>query len=373
MAGKTIIRFCSALMAIAISHVAYPDRIRLTIATKGNTATITTYSTAFTTPSQKYSCTINCSVDSTKLYSTSQNTIQYRDFNVSNSDYVNAPATAGSKIFAGWYSLPAGTPDTESAHSTYYFGSKYTALLSSSRTTRMDAIITNTAIKIGVYATGYNAHIAAVYRTPATYTITYVPDQFSDQTASVTQAKTENTALSLKGAIFTRRGYYQSGWTVAEGGGIVYSLGESYTANAPITLYPCWELMTYKLSLMPQGGAFAPSSSLDSYGVYTNYCLYDTTALANMETVISNMIPPSNGRIFAGFWTRINDGELTYAPSGMAVSGTVFSASSKTVAHWIATNNITLYAHWMFPQFNKIHLHGYSSPSHYIPYKAGIK
>ncbi len=74
---------------------------------------------------------------------------------------------------------------------------------------------------------------------PATYTVTYKPGSYgsgSQQTAT----KTKNVALTLKGAIFTRANYTQTGWATSDGGSKVYNLGASYTANAAITLYPYW-------------------------------------------------------------------------------------------------------------------------------------
>ena len=46
--------------------------------------------------------------------------------------------------------------------------------------------------------------------------------------------------LTLKGAIFTRSGYTQTGWATSDGGAQAYALSASYTANAAVTLYPVW-------------------------------------------------------------------------------------------------------------------------------------
>ena len=79
----------------------------------------------------------------------------------------------------------------------------------------------------------------------ATYTVTYKPGANgtgSQQTAT----KTYGTALTLKGAIFTRTGYTQTGWATSDGGSKAYDLGGNYTANASITLYPYWESVSAK-------------------------------------------------------------------------------------------------------------------------------
>ena len=52
--------------------------------------------------------------------------------------------------------------------------------------------------------------------------------------------KRYNTTLYLRGALFTRDGYVQSGWATSDGGSQVYALGAAYNENASITLYPAW-------------------------------------------------------------------------------------------------------------------------------------
>ena len=88
-----------------------------------------------------------------------------------------------------------------------------------------------------------NMSVTALYEEdivpPETYTVTYVPgaDGIGSQQ---TDTKTENVALKLKGAIFTRDGYEQTGWATSDGGAKAYALGASYTANEPATFYPFW-------------------------------------------------------------------------------------------------------------------------------------
>ena len=72
-----------------------------------------------------------------------------------------------------------------------------------------------------------------------TYTVTYKPGA-SGSGSLQTATKTHGVALTLKGAIFTRSGYTQTGWATSDGGTKAYDLGASYTSNAAITLYPYW-------------------------------------------------------------------------------------------------------------------------------------
>ena len=75
--------------------------------------------------------------------------------------------------------------------------------------------------------------------TANTYTVTYKPGANGNGTQQ-TATKMHGVALKLKGATFTRSGYTQTGWSTSDGGSKAYDLGASYTANAPITLYPYW-------------------------------------------------------------------------------------------------------------------------------------
>lgn len=79
----------------------------------------------------------------------------------------------------------------------------------------------------------------AVYRVN-TYTVTYKPGA-NGTGSQQTDTKTYDVALTLRGEIFTRSGYKQTGWATSDGGAKVYELGGSYTANAAVTLYPVWE------------------------------------------------------------------------------------------------------------------------------------
>ena len=73
----------------------------------------------------------------------------------------------------------------------------------------------------------------------SSYTVTYKPGA-SGSGAQQTASQTHCVALTLEGAIFTRSGYTQTGWSTSDGGSKAHNLGASYTANAAITLYPYW-------------------------------------------------------------------------------------------------------------------------------------
>ena len=112
--------------------------------------------------------------------------------------------------------------------------------------TRLGYVQTGWATKDGgskayVLGASYTAN-AAITLYPywkAVYTVMYKPGTYgtgSEQTA----AKTKDVTLSLAGAIFTRKGYTQTGWATSDGGAKAYDLGASYVVNAALTLYPFW-------------------------------------------------------------------------------------------------------------------------------------
>ena len=74
-----------------------------------------------------------------------------------------------------------------------------------------------------------------------TYPVTYLPGA-NGCGDSVVETKKHTTGLVLKGAIFTREHYVQTGWSTSESGEKVYELGATYTENHLLTLYPYWEI-----------------------------------------------------------------------------------------------------------------------------------
>ena len=76
-----------------------------------------------------------------------------------------------------------------------------------------------------------------------TYTITYKAGA-NGTGSQQTQTKTYGVNATLKGAIFTRTGYEQVGWSTTDGGTQSYALGGTYSTNAAVTLYPVWKATT---------------------------------------------------------------------------------------------------------------------------------
>ena len=88
------------------------------------------------------------------------------------------------------------------------------------------------------------------YWTVGTYTVTYAPGVNGSGTQQ-TDTKTGGVALTLRGSIFTRYCYTQTGWATVDRGAKAYDLGASYTANEAVTLYPYWTANTYTVTYQP--------------------------------------------------------------------------------------------------------------------------
>ena len=83
-----------------------------------------------------------------------------------------------------------------------------------------------------------------------TYTVSYNKGSYGSGT-NTSDTKTYGQSLTLKGAIFTRTGYTQTGWATSDGGAKAYNTSGSYTNNAAITLYPYWTAVTYTVTYAP--------------------------------------------------------------------------------------------------------------------------
>ena len=86
------------------------------------------------------------------------------------------------------------------------------------------------------------------------WNVTYQPGADGAGT-EVTDIKFYNDALALRGALFTRTGYTQTGWAATDGGEKVYDFGCVYTTDAALTLYPVWTRNS-------SGGSSSPSYAI---------------------------------------------------------------------------------------------------------------
>ena len=86
------------------------------------------------------------------------------------------------------------------------------------------------------------------------YEVIYLPGTYGAGSA-VTDMKPHNNILTLRGALFTRAGYTQVGWSTVDGGEKVYDLKDIYTQNEALTLYPVWNTNKYTITFDTNGGS----------------------------------------------------------------------------------------------------------------------
>ncbi len=104
------------------------------------------------------------------------------------------------------------------------------------------------------YSIGYNAAQQLQLQTK-TYPVTYAPGA-NGTGDSKTVNKEHDNALELEGALFTRLGYTQVGWSKHDGGEMDYSLNAIYEQNEALTLYPVWEERSdYTVHIVNQDGS----------------------------------------------------------------------------------------------------------------------
>lgn len=161
------------------------------------------------------------------------------------------------------------------------------------------------------------------------YTINYNKGANGTGT-NVTDIKTHGTALTLRGAIFSRTGYNQAGWSTSDGGSKAYNLSASYTANADATLYPYWQKITYQVSYNSNGGSGAPAAQTKEYGV---------------NLTLSSTVPTRTNYIFQG-WATSSSGAVAYQPGGTYTANAavtlyaIWKLSASTLSSVTSTVNI---------------------------------
>lgn len=156
-----------------------------------------------------------------------------------------------------------------------------------------------------------------VYLDDITYTVSYNANGGSG--APATQVKKYGKTLTLSNTIPTKSDYTFKGWATRADGGVVYSAGESYTANANVTLYAVWELNTYKVTYNANGGTRQPSAQTKTH---------------NIDLTLSSSIPTRTGYTFLG-WATNSNGDVVYSPGGI----------------YTLNADITLYAVWAINTF----------------------
>ena len=269
-------------------------------------------------------------------------------------------------VFDGWYTVPSDTSIEPHAED-------YSALITSNREISV-AEITSSAHGWSVLGSYF---ICAKYSPVPVYTITYRPG--TNGTGSTqTQTKEQGSVAILKGAIYSRTGHKQKGWTISDTSGApkAYDLGADYTADADITLYPFWAAIptytvtfadddgsTIKTETVYEGGSANPPPNPTKTGhtfsgwsgSYTNV-LADTTVTATYtRNEYSVFLHTNGGTINRGDVTGYTYGDGATLPTDVTFAGHAFGGwyaesdfSGSRVYSILPTDtgNKTFYAKW---------------------------
>ena len=202
------------------------------------------------------------------------------------------------------------------------------------------------------------------------YEVIYLPGTYGTGSA-VTDMKPHNNILTLRGALFTRAGYTQVGWSTVDGGEKVYGFEDVYTQNEALTLYPVWNTNKYTITFDTNGGSEIAPITQD-YGT-------EITAPANptrkgytfkgWDKAIPETMPAENITVKAQW--EINQYTITFdtnggseiapitqdygtkitAPDKPTRKGYTFKGWDKAIPETMPAENITVKAQWEINQY----------------------
>lgn len=225
------------------------------------------------------------------------------------------------------YTVTYNANDGENAPDAQTKWHNETLILSSQKPTRTDYVFmgwskTKREPSGGNYAIDYaagasftenaNTTLYAVWK-PRPLVIKY--DANGGTGAPADQTKEHGKSIKLHTTVPTRQGYTFQGWATSKSSSTVaYQAGATYTADADVTLYAVWQIITYTITYNANGGTGAPNTQTKEYG--------KTVALSATR-------PTRDGHVFQG-WSTANDTTAEYQPG----------------ANYTASANVTLYAVW---------------------------
>lgn len=197
------------------------------------------------------------------------------------------------------------------------------------------------------------------------YEVIYLPGTYGSGNA-VTDIKFYNDALTLRGALFTRTGYTQTGWATVDGGEKVYGFGDIYAQNAALTLYPVWNTNKYTITFDTAGGSTVAPITQD-YGTAITVPSNPTRegyTFIGWDKEIPATMPAENVTITAKwainkYTIRFNTDGGTYIfpitadygskihnPGTLYKPGFIFDGWDRPYPETMPAENITLTAKW---------------------------
>ena len=202
------------------------------------------------------------------------------------------------------------------------------------------------------------------------YEVIYLPGTYGAGSA-VTDMKPHNNILTLRGALFTRKGYTQVGWSTVDGGEKVYGFEDVYTQNEALTLYPVWNANQYTITFDTNGGSEIAPITQD-YGTkitapdkptrkgYTfkgwdkeipeTMPAENMTVKAQWEINQYTIAFDTNGGSEIAPITQDYGTEIT-APDNPTRKGYTFKGWDKEIPETMPAENITVKAQWEINQY----------------------
>lgn len=189
----------------------------------------------------------------------------------------------------------------------------------------------------------------------ANYTVNYKKGNYGTGT-NTSVSKTHGVALTLPGAIFTRIGYTQIGWSI-NADGSTWDYTNSYTDNRTITLYPYWQRNIYTLTVNPNGGLMYNGADKTS-NIFTTTFAYEVKTYIgnpfNGEYIMVDNTPTRTGYTFNGFTFSNGSGQknttgATYYINGESPEDNASSSNNSTstyVFNGDYAGDVTVTANW---------------------------
>ena len=197
------------------------------------------------------------------------------------------------------------------------------------------------------------------------YEVIYLPGTYGTGSA-VTDMKPHNNILTLRGALFTRAGYTQVGWSTVDGGEKVYGFEDVYTKNEALTLYPVWNTNKYTITFDTNGGSEIAPITQD-YGTQIAAPANPTRkgyTFKGWDKEIPETMPAENITVKAQW--KINQYTITFdtnggseiapitqdygtkitAPDNPTRKGYTFKGWDKEIPETMPAENITITARW---------------------------
>lgn len=137
--------------------------------------------------------------------------------------------------------------------------------------------------------------ISNMYLTENTYSITYNPGSYGTG-STYTDSANIGSKITLRGAIYTRTGYVQTGWSTSSTGTTKnYNLSTAYSLSDGTVLYPYWELDVWTISYESNGGTGTTNSQQVIKGYPTNLRKNNFTPPSNTTPVYTLRLTNDNG------------------------------------------------------------------------------